>query len=247
MTSVQGRDSILVADNDSHAREQLCNHLSQEGYEVFEAVDGVSLSQILHSRSIALIVVGLQMSNEDGPSTCLQLRAAGVHIPIIILSTKVQDTDRIAGLSAGADDYVCKPFNPREVRARIRSILWRIRPKEVPGGPSSGNEIFRFGSFEFNLGVRALWKEGQLVSITTVQFAILKALVRHAGQPLSREKLALTACGREYGVFERSLDVNISRIRKLLEDGSVSYIKTVWGVGYMFEPGGKGDAICRHQ
>ncbi|WP_440534623.1 response regulator [Variovorax sp. YR566] len=247
MTTAQGGDAIAIVDNDSHVRELLADHLSQEGFEVFQADDGASLSAILHRRAIALIVLGLQLPGEDGLSICRQLRSEGVRTPIIILSAKAQDADRIAGLTMGADDYVCKPFNPRELRARIQAILRRSFPREEPGGPSVENEVVRFGPFEFNMGTRMLRKDGRLLSITTAQFAILKVLARHAGRPISREKLAQVARGREHGAFERGLDVQVVRIRKLLEDGSFSYIQTVWGVGYMFEPSGRGSAIRHRQ
>ncbi|MGJ7505487.1 MULTISPECIES: response regulator [unclassified Variovorax] len=247
MMTAHGGDAIAIVDDDSHVRELLGSYLSQEGFEVFEADDGASLSAILHRRAIALIVLGLQLPDENSLSICLQLRAAGVRTPIIILSAKVQDADRIAGLTMGADDYVCKPFNPRELRARIQAILRRSPPREEPGGPSIGDESVRFGPFEFSMSTRTLRKDGRLLSITTAQFAIFKVLARHAGQPLSREKLAQVARGRDHGAFERGLDVQVSRIRKLLEDGPFSYIQTVWGVGYMFEPSGRGDAVRHRQ
>ncbi|MGJ7505308.1 MULTISPECIES: response regulator [unclassified Variovorax] len=247
MTTAYSGDAIAIVDNDLHMRELLGSYLSQEGFEVFEAEDGASLSSILCRRAIALIVLGLQLPSEDSLSICRRLRAAGVRTPIIIVSAKAHDADRIAGLTMGADDYVCKPFNLRELRARIQAILRRSPPKEEPGGPSIRNEVVRFGAFEFNMGIRTLQKDSRILNITTVQFAILKVLVRHAGQPLSREKLAQVARGREHGAFERGLDVQVSRIRKLLEDEPFSYIQTVWGVGYMFEPSGRGDAIRRYR
>ncbi|MBT2336429.1 response regulator [Variovorax paradoxus] len=243
MTTPHRADVIAIVDDDPRVRQLLGSYLSREGYEVFEAENGASLSSILHRRAIALIVLDVLLPGEDGLSVCQRLRAAGVRTPIIILSAKAQDADRIAGLTMGADDYVRKPFNPRELRARIQAILRRSPPREEPGGPSISSEIVRFGMFEFDMGTRTLRKDGRVLGITTVQFAILKVLVRHTGQPLSREKLAHTARGRELGAFDRSLDVQVSRLRKLLEDGPFSYILTVWGVGYMFEPSGKGNII----
>jgi len=247
MMTAHGGDAIALVDDDSRARELLGSYLSQEGFEVFEAEDGASLSAILYRRAIALIVLELQLPGEDGLSICRRLRAEGIRTPIIILSAQAQDADRIAGLTMGADDYVRKPFNPREVRARIQAILRRRPPREEPGGPSVGNEVVRFGPFEFNIGIRTLRKDGQMLNISTTQFAIFKVLVRHAGRPISREKLVQVACGRDHSAFGRGLDVQVSRIRKLLEDGPFSYIQTVWGVGYMFEPSGRGDAIRHRQ
>lgn len=162
MMTARGNDAIAIVDDDSRTRELLGSYLSQEGFEEFEAEDGTSLSAILHRRAIALIVLELQLPGEDGPSICRRLRAEGIRTPIIILSAKAQDADRIAGLTTGADDYVCKPFNPRELRARIQAILRRSPPSEEPGGPSIRNEVVRFGPFEFNMGIRTLRKDGHL-------------------------------------------------------------------------------------
>jgi two-component system phosphate regulon response regulator OmpR len=247
MTAAHRSDVIAIVDDDPCVRQLLGGYLSQEGFEVAEAGNSASLSSILQRRAVALIVLDLLLPGEDGFSICRRLRAVGVRTPIIILSAQAEDTDRIAGLTMGADDYVRKPFNPRELHARIRAILRRSPPREEPGGPSVRNEVVRFGPFEFNLGTRTLWKDGQILNITTTQIAILKVLVRHTRQPLSREKLAQVARGRDLGAFDRSLDVQVSRIRKLLEDGPFSYIQTVWGVGYMFEPSGRSGAVPIYQ
>ena len=247
MTASQRVDTIALIDADLRAREVLAGCLSQAGYEVLKGSGGASLSSILSHRVVDLIVLDVLLPGEDGLSVCTRLRATGVRTPIIILSARAGDAERIRGLTMGADDYVGKPFNPQEVRARIQAILRRSPPKEVPGGPSMGNEVVRFGPFEFNLGTRTLRKNGQALGITTDQIALLKVLVRHARQPLSREKLAQVARERELGVFERSLDVQISRLRRHLQDGEFSYIQTVWGVGYMFEPSGQGDVVRLHR
>ncbi|RUR71258.1 response regulator [Variovorax guangxiensis] len=244
MKTVRGDRAIAIVDGDPFARELLGSHLLQEGFDVFEANDGESLSVILSRRAIALIVLELLLPGEDGLSICRRLRATGVRIPIIILSTKAQDADRIAGLTMGADDYVRKPFNPRELRARIDAILRRSPPREEPWAPSISNEVARFGPFHFNMGTRTLRKNGRILNITTAQFAIFKVLARHPGQPLSRDKLAQVARCREHSAFDRGLDMQISHLRKLLEDGSLSYIQTIRGVGYMFVPSGKSEVAC---
>ena len=157
-----------------------------------------------------------------------------------MLTAKGEDTDRIVGLEMGADDYLPKPFNPRELLARISAVLRRKRPDEVPGSPSEMQQVFNFGEFELDLGNRTLKKNGENVSLTTGEFAVLKAFARHARQPLSRDKLMGLAKGREYEVFDRSLDVQISRLRKLIEPDPSHplYIQTVWGLGYVFIPDG---------
>jgi two-component system phosphate regulon response regulator OmpR len=153
---------------------------------------------------------------------------------------KGEDVDRIVGLEVGADDYLGKPFNPRELLARIHAVLRRRPPQEAPGAPSGDNEVATFGPFTFDMGTRTLHRNGEELPLTTGEFAMLKALVRHPRQPLSREKLALLARGREFEPFDRSLDVQVSRLRKLVEVDAASprYIQTVWGVGYVFVPDG---------
>eukprot|EP01041_Mallomonas_annulata_P033509 gene33509-56144_t len=148
-----------------------------------------------------------------------------------MLTAKGEDIDRIVGLEVGADDYLGKPFNPRELLARIHAVLRRRPATEVPGAPSSDNEVVKFGTFVFDLGARTLTKAGQELTLTTSEFAMLKALVRHPRQPLSREKLAQLARGREFEPFDRSLDVQVSRLRKLIEEDAASprYLQTVWG------------------
>jgi two-component system, OmpR family, phosphate regulon response regulator OmpR len=140
----------------------------------------------------------------------------------------------------GADDYMPKPFNPRELLARINAVLRRQAPLPPPGAPSEGDEIVRFGNFTLNLGTRELTRDNNPVAMTTGEFGLLKVLVQHARTPLSRDKLTELARGREHDTFDRAIDVQISRLRKLLgEDPSnPRYVQTVWGLGYVFVPDG---------
>jgi two-component system phosphate regulon response regulator OmpR len=169
------------------------------------------------------------------------LRGAGDLTPIIMLTAKGEDVDRIVGLEMGADDYLAKPFNPRELVARIAAVLRRIGPDELPGAPSETPQTFTFGEFILDLGTRTLKKNGESVPLTTGEFSVMKVFARHARHPLSREKLMELARGREYEVFDRSLDVQISRLRKLIEPDPSNplYIQTVWGLGYVFIPEGQ--------
>ena len=233
-------DKILVVDDDSRIRDLLRRYLTQEGFEVLQAEDGKSLTRILLRETVDLIVLDLMMPGEDGLSICRRLRAANDRTPIIMLTAKGEDVDRIVGLEVGADDYLAKPFNPRELLARIHAVLRRRPAVEVPGAPSSDQELVKFGPFSFDMGLRTLHKNGEELPLTTGEFAMLKTLVRHPRQPLSREKLAQMARGREFEPFDRSLDVQVSRLRKLIEvDAAVPrYIQTVWGVGYVFVPDG---------
>jgi two-component system, OmpR family, phosphate regulon response regulator OmpR len=245
MNQVASRtDKILVVDDDARIRDLLRRYLAQEGFEVFQAEDSKALNRILLRETVDLIVLDLMMPGEDGLSICRRLRAANDRTPIIMLTAKGEDVDRIVGLEVGADDYLSKPFNPRELLARIHAVLRRRPAVEAPGAPSSENETVQFGPFAFDLGARTLHKSGVELPLTTGEFSMLKALVRHPRQPLSREKLAQLARGREFEPFDRSLDVQVSRLRKLVEIDAASprYIQTVWGVGYVFVPDGAAEA-----
>jgi two-component system phosphate regulon response regulator OmpR len=239
MPPVESRPTkILVVDDDARIRELLKRYLSQEGFDVLLAEDGKALNRIMQRETADLIVLDLMMPGEDGLSICRRLRASKEITPIIMLTAKGEDVDRIVGLEVGADDYLGKPFNPRELLARIHAVLRRRPTHEVPGGPSIDNEVARFGPFTFDLGARTLHKNGDELTLTTGEFAMLKALVRHPRVPLSREKLAQLSRGREFEPFDRSLDVQVSRLRKLIEvdPASPRLIQTVWGVGYVFVP-----------
>jgi len=238
----QRSDRILIVDDDARIRDLLRRYLAQEGFEVLLAEDGKALNRTLTRETIHLIVLDLMLPGEDGLSICRRLRAAGDATPIIMLTAKVEDVDRIVGLEVGADDYLPKPFNPRELLARIHAVLRRRPSPEAPGAPSREAEVVHFGAFEFDLAQRRLSKDGAQIGLTTGEFSMLKALVRHPRQPLTRDKLAQLARGRDFEPFDRSLDVQISRLRKLLEPDPAQprYIQTVWGVGYVFVPDGAG-------
>ena len=240
VTTTNRVDKILVVDDDARIRDLLRRYLSHEGFEVMIAEDGKGLQRILLRETVDLIVLDLMMPGEDGLSICRRLRASNDRTPIIMLTAKGEDVDRIVGLEVGADDYLSKPFNPRELLARIHAVLRRRPTAEVPGAPSIDQELVTFGPFSFDMGLRTLHRNGEELPLTTGEFAMLKTLVRHPRQPLSREKLAQLARGREFEPFDRSLDVQISRLRKLIEQDPASprYIQTVWGVGYVFVPDG---------
>ena len=237
-TQAEHTDKVLVVDDDSRIRDLLRRYLTQEGFEVLLAEDGKALTRVLLREPVDLIVLDLMMPGEDGLSVCRRLRGANTTTPIIMLTAKGEDVDRIVGLEVGADDYLAKPFNPRELLARINAVLRRRPPVEAPGSPASDKAVAKFGEFTFDMGARTLHKGNEELTLTTGEFSMLKALVRHPRQPLSREKLAQLARGRDFEPFDRSLDVQVSRLRKLLEvDPAVPrYIQTVWGVGYVFVP-----------
>ena len=236
---MSGKQKILIADDDTNIVELISLYLTKEGYETKKAYNGREALKHLQSFAPNLMILDIMMPEMDGYAVCREVRKMS-SIPIIMLTAKGEDTDRIVGLEMGADDYLPKPFNPRELLARISAVLRRKRPDEVPGSPSEMQQVFNFGEFELDLGNRTLRKNGESVSLTTGEFAVLKAFARHARQPLSRDKLMGLAKGREYEVFDRSLDVQISRLRKLIEPDPSHplYIQTVWGLGYVFIPDG---------
>ncbi|HEV7856179.1 MAG TPA: two-component system response regulator OmpR [Herminiimonas sp.] len=232
---------VLVVDDDLRLRDLLRRYLSEQGFNVVTAESAQAMNKLWLRERYDLLVLDLMLPGEDGLSICRRLRGAGDKTPIIMLTAKGEDVDRIVGLEMGADDYLAKPFNPRELVARISAVLRRVGPDEIPGAPSETPQSFTFGEFILDLGTRTLKRNGETVPLTTGEFSVLKVFARHARQPLSREKLMELARGREYEVFDRSLDVQISRLRKLIEpDPSTPlYIQTVWGLGYVFIPEGK--------
>ncbi len=231
---------ILIVEDDKDIGLLVAKYLKANEMRVSIAENGRAMDRILADTRISLVVLDRMLPGEDGLSICRRLRGSNDRTPIIMLTAKGEDVDRIVGLEMGADDYLPKPFNPRELVARIHAVLRRQSPSELPGAPSETSEVFEFGEFALNLATRTLTKAGQEIPLTTGEFSVLKVFARHPRQPLSREKLMELARGREYEVFDRSLDVQISRLRKLIEPdpGSPRFIQTVWGLGYVFIPDG---------
>ena len=240
-TPTGNQAKILVVDDDIRLRDLLRRYLAEQGFQVVTAENAQTMNKLWLRERYDLLVLDLMLPGEDGLSICRRLRGAGDMTPIIMLTAKGEDVDRIVGLEMGADDYMPKPFNPRELVARITAVLRRRAPDEIPGAPSERPQTFEFGEFVLDLGTRTLKKNGASVALTTGEFSVLKVFARHARQPLSREKLMELARGREYEVYDRSLDVQISRLRKLIEPDPSSplYIQTVWGLGYVFIPEGQ--------
>jgi two-component system phosphate regulon response regulator OmpR len=230
-------DRIVVVDDDARIRDLLRRYLTQEGFEVIVAEDGKALNRILLRDTVDLIVLDLMMPGEDGLSVCRRLRAANDRTPIIMLTAKGEDIDRIVGLEMGADDYLPKPFNPRELVARIHAVLRRQIERLAPGAPVGEGRI-EFGPYVLDLTTRTLTRNGTPLPMTTGEFGLLKVFVTHARQPLAREKLMLLARGRDHDVFDRAIDVQVSRLRKLIEPDPTTprYLQTVWGFGYVFVP-----------
>lgn len=237
---VERTPKILIVDDDPRLRDLLRRYLGENGFNVLVSENSEAMKRLWVREHFDVLILDLMMPGEDGLAILKRLRAEKDMTPVIMLTARGEDVDRILGLELGADDYLGKPFNPRELLARIHAVLRRRPRQDAPGAPSMENEVVKFGDFELDLGTRVLKKNGEIVPLTTGEFAVLKAFARHPRQPLSRDKLMEMARGREYEAFDRSLDVQVSRLRKLLEPdpSKPRYLQTVWGLGYVFIPDG---------
>ena len=228
---------LALIDDDPKILELTAKYLRDQGFTIYTGKNGKELDEILKKYAADLIILDLMMPEESGLQICQRLRVNDVLIPIIMLTAKGDEVDRIVGLEMGADDYLPKPFNPRELLARINAI---IRRKEIFSEKLSTKSI-KFGDFLFNIQNRSLSKDGKNISITTGEFNLLKVFTERPKQPLSRDQIMQLARGKELDVFDRSIDVQISRIRKLIEDdpNNPKYLQTKWGFGYIFNPDGE--------
>ena len=230
---------ILIVDDDARLRDLLTRYLGEQGFTVRAVADAAQMDKVRNREHYHLIVLDLMLPGEDGLSICRRLRGQGDRTPIVMLTAKGDEIDRILGLEMGADDYLPKPFNPRELLARINAVL-RRQSSLPPGAPEDLPEITRFGHIEVDYAARTLKRGDEVLSLTTGEFAVLKVLLQHPGPPLSRDKLMTLARGREQGPFDRAIDVQMSRLRKLIEADPAQprYLQTVWGFGYVFVPDG---------
>ena len=202
---------LLVVDDDKRLRELLERYLGEQGFVVHTAEDADAMDRALAHEAFDLVVLDLMLPGEDGLSICRRLRSADPQLAIMMLTAKGDEIDRIVGLEMGADDYLPKPFNPRELLARIQAVL-RRSPPAIPGAPTSSDRTVGFGEVSVDLATRTLKRAGQMIPLTTGEFSVLKALLEHPRQPQSRERLMTLARGREQGPYDRAIDVQISRI-----------------------------------
>ena len=237
---------ILLVDDDPRLRTMLVRYLEGQGFAVHAAASGVQMDRQLEREYYDLLLLDILMPGEDGFSICRRLRAQEPQLPIVMLTARGDLADRVHGLDVGADDYLPKPFEPRELIARIRAVL--RRSQEVRSShPAPGSLVF--GPFRLALDSRGLWRGGEKISLTDSEFAILHALASHPWQPLSRERLlAMTHGSKDATPGARGIDVFISRLRRLVEEdpGEPRYLQTVWGRGYVLVPDG-GDTAPREE
>ncbi len=228
---------ILIVDDEAELRALLQRYLGEQGLQVRAVADAASAAKLLARERFDVLVLDVMMPGEDGLSLCRRLRTQGETIPILMLTARGDPVDRIVGLEMGADDYLPKPFNPRELLARVQAMVRRQRLLGAHGGPL-GDAPVSFGAFTLHAAQRRLEKCGQALSLTTGEFNLLLALAQHPNRPLGRDRLIELTRGRDHEATDRSIDVQIMRLRKLIEDdpSAPRHIQTVWGVGYVFVP-----------
>jgi two-component system phosphate regulon response regulator OmpR len=230
------RARLLVVDDDAELRELAQAYLTQQGFEVITVADATRMDAALANGDFDLVILDLMLPGEDGLSIAKRLKSS-LNIPIIIVSAQGEDVDRIVGLEIGADDYVAKPFNPRELLARIRAVLRRVNYRLPSSEPDT---VVHFGSFALDLNAHRLTQAGKTVALTSGEFDLLVILVAHPNKVLDRDRLLDMLTGAERSPFDRSIDVRITRLRSKIEANPSEpvFIKTIWGKGYMFCPDG---------
>lgn len=232
-------ERVLVVDDDAGLRDLLSEYLVKQGFAVETARDGREMDERLAAGVPDLVVMDLMLPGEDGLALTRRIKAAR-HLPVIMLSARGEDIDRIVGLEVGADDYLAKPFNPRELLARIRAVLRRGGGEAATAREKE--EVARFGPFALDMAARRLTRAGEEIPLTQAEFTLLQVFVEHPNRALSRDQIMDWLKGFERDPFDRSIDVRVTRLRRKLEDdpANPAYIRTVWGQGYLFASKGKG-------
>jgi DNA-binding response OmpR family regulator len=225
--------NLLLIDDDQRFADMVVQYLSQSGYAVQHAADGASGLAAVQQAKPDLVILDLMLPDMDGLDTCRQIRALpgeAANVPVVMLTAKGDPMDRVIGLELGADDYLPKPFEPRELLARIRTVLRRQGPRVAPV------PVLRFGTLEIDRGARLVSVNGKLADLTSYQFDLLVALAERAGRVLARDQIVELVRGREMDAFDRSVDVHMGRIRAAIEADpkDPKRILTVRGVGYVF-------------
>ncbi|MGR4870490.1 response regulator [Variovorax sp. LARHSF232] len=232
------QDHILIVDDDSEIRELLTQYLARQDLKATGAADGREMRRVLARERVDLLVLDLMLPGEDGISLCRELRAPGQPpLPIIMLSARADEADRILGLELGADDYLPKPFAARELFARIRSVLRRTRMLPPPIAAEVPQALLRFGDWTLDTVARHLMdRDGTVVSLSGAEYRLLRVLLQHPQRVLTRDQLLNLTQGRDAEAFDRSIDLLVSRLRQRLRDDTreARYIKTVRNEGYVF-------------
>jgi len=229
---------ILLVDDDARLRGMVADYLQRHGLDTEGVGTAAAALRSLQRSHFDLMVLDLMLPDEDGIALCRRLRGAAMSVPVIILSARGDDVDRIVGLEVGADDYLAKPCNLRELLARIVTVLRRARPPARDAAADAPSRRMRIGELEVDLWSRTLQRRGEPVRITTGEYQLLEALLLNSRRVLNRDELVSLASRRHSEAFSRSVDILISRLRQVVEPDPASprYIQTVWGRGYMFVP-----------
>jgi DNA-binding response OmpR family regulator len=230
------KQHILIVDDDATLRRRLVRYLNHEGYKATGAHDGQAMRRALEQEPAALVILDLVMPGEDGLSLTRYLRGQS-DIGILILTGKGDTVDRVVGLEMGADDYIAKPFDPRELLARVRSILRRQGRATQAPAPDSETSLVTFDGWKLDMARRELTSDsGENVHLTSTEFDLLAAFIRHPNRALSRDQLMDAAAGRDWSPFDRSIDLHISHLRRKIEKDprNPRLIKTLRGAGYIF-------------
>ena len=229
--AAEDRARLLVVDDDPELRELITAYLGKQGYDITAVGDGARWTGRFWREDVDLIILDLMLPGEDGLSIAKRLKQDG-DTPIIIVSAQGEDVDRIVGLEVGADDYIAKPFNPRELLARVRAVMRRSHGRASEGGSVS------FGDYRLDVQAQRLSRNGDVVALTSGELDLLTILVRYPNRVLDRDRILDLLTGAERSPFDRSIDVRVTRLRSKIEPdpGSPTYIRTVWGKGYMFCP-----------
>lgn len=227
-------DRILIVDDDCELCSLVSEYLAPEGFRVESVHDGETGLQRALGGNYLLIVLDVMLPGMSGFDVLRRIRATS-RIPVLLLTARGEDVDRIVGLEIGADDYLPKPFNPRELVARIRAVLRRTSADPKGVGSPNAPEILRIGDIELDPATRTVKHGGQPVELTSVEFNLLEVLLREAGRVVTREELVSAVLSRKFSPFDRSIDMHVSKVRKKLGDvnGEAEHIKTVRGVGYI--------------
>ena len=228
---------LLVVDDDQHIRALLTRYLTQEGFAVAGVEDGAAMDGWLAGNQADLVILDLMLPGEDGLSLARRLRRES-SVPIVMLSARGEDIDRIVGLEVGADDYLAKPFNPRELLARIRAVLRRQPAADPPAREDPEAPVEVFGPYRLDAKRRELTRDGEPLALTSSEFDLLQVFLARPNRLLNRDSLLDLLKGYERSPFDRSMDVQVARLRSKIEPDTKHpiYIRTVWGKGYIFTP-----------
>lgn len=228
--------TVLLVEDNPNTLQLVRLYLEREGHRVLTAQDGLTALALFHRETPDLLVLDLMLPGMDGMEVCRRVREES-EVPIIMLTARVEEEDRLAGLDLGADDYITKPFSPRELCARVRAVLRRVRREPLPSEP-----VLRRGDLVVDLRKRAVFLEGRRLHLTPTEFRILALLAREPGRVFTRDEILDRAFGHDFEGFDRTVDAHISNLRRKLGDDprAPRYIQTVYGVGYRFGEGDEG-------